>query len=69
MGNFLGATLKDAISNVLAFLLVIGGAANAYFQNLKGEINWFELAIARVSAVVFYITGKDGNAKPKVVVK
>ena len=67
--RFLGATLKDAISNVLAFLLVIGGAANAYLQNLIGEINWFELAIAIVSAVVFYITGKDSNVKPKVVVK
>ena len=64
--SFLGATVKDAISNILAFVLVIAGAANAYLQNVSGEIDIFQLAIAIIAAVVAYLTGKDSNAKPKV---
>jgi len=64
--GFLGATLKDAISNVLAFVLVIAGAANAYLQSVSGEIDYFQLAIAVIAAVVAYLTGKSSDAKPKV---
>ena len=65
MGIF-GATIKDAISNVLAFVLVIAGAANAYLQNVSGDIDYFQLAIAVIGAVVAYLTGKDSHGKPKV---
>ena len=64
--GFLGATLKDAISNVLAFVLVIAGAANAYLQSVSGEIDYFQLVIAVIAAVVAYLTGKSSDAKSKV---
>lgn len=66
MGIF-GATIKDAISNILAFVLVIAGAANAYLQNVSGDIDYFQLAIAVIGAVVAYLTGKGGDAKPKIL--
>ena len=64
MGIF-GATIKDAVSNVLAFILVIAGAANAYLQSASGEIDYFQLGIAVIGAVVAYLTGKDSQGKPK----
>ena len=64
----LGATLKDAITNVVAFLLVVLAAVQGYLGTLGGEeINWYTLVITVVGAIVAYLTGKGSNAKPKKV--
>ena len=62
----LSGTLKDIITNVVAIILVIGGAVNAYLQSITGEINWFQLVFAVFGAVVAYFTGKAGNGKAKL---
>ena len=64
--KWLGATTKDAITNVIAFVVVISGAINAYIQSLGGgEINWLQLGTAVVVAVISYVTGKGSDARPK----
>ena len=64
----LGATLKDAITNVVAFLLVVLAAVQGYLATLPdGEINWYTLVITVVGAIVAYLTGKGSDAKPKKV--
>lgn len=66
--GFLGATIKDAITNVVAFIMVIGGAVNAYIQSLNGgDINWYQLAMAVIVAIISYLTGKGSNAKSKKI--
>ena len=62
----LGGTLKDIITNVVAIIMVIGGAINAYLQSVTGEINYFQLAFAVLGAIVAYFTGKTGNDKAKL---
>ena len=62
----LGGTLKDIITNIVALILVIGGAINAYLQSTTGEINWFQLVFAVLGAIVAYFTGKAGNGKAKL---
>lgn len=64
--GFLGATIKDAISNVVSFALVVLGAVNAYLQSIgTGEIDWFQLAVFVAGAIISYLTGKGSNAKAK----
>lgn len=66
--GFLGATLKDAITNVVAFIMVVLAAVQGYLGTLGGEeINWYTLAITVVGAIVAYLTGKSSDAKPKKV--
>lgn len=66
--GFLGATLKDAITNVVAFMMVILAAVQGYLGTLGGqEINWYTLVITVVGAIVAYLTGKGSDAKPKKV--
>ena len=63
----MGGTLKDKITNVVALVMVIGGAINAYFQSLGGgDINYFQLAVVVAGALVAYFTGKDSQGKVKV---
>lgn len=62
----LGGTLKDIITNIVALVMVIGGAINAYLQSVNGEINWFQLSFAVLGAIIAYFTGKAANGKAKV---
>jgi len=63
----MGGTLKDKITNIIALIMVVGGAINAYMQSLNGgDINYFQLASAVVVALVAYFTGKDSQGKAKV---
>ena len=60
-------TLKDKITNIVALIMVVGGAINAYLQSLNGgDINWFQLGSSIIVALVAYFTGKDSFGKPKV---
>jgi hypothetical protein len=59
-------TFKDSFTNVVALILVVAGAINAYLQSVSGDINWFQLLVAVAGAVVAWFTGKDAAGKPKV---
>lgn len=52
---------KDLITNIVAIVSVIGGAANAYLQSAAGDINWGQLGGACLLAVVAWFTGKKTN--------
>ena len=60
-------TFKDTFTNIIAFAMVIVGAINVYMQSLVGEINWLQLAMVVLGAVVAYFTGKSGDGKAKKV--
>jgi len=61
-------TFKDVFTNVVALLLVVGGAINVYIQTLNGgEINWWQLLVTVGAAVVAWFTGKGSDGKPKLV--
>lgn len=58
--------LKNLITTIAALLAVIVSAVQAYFQSIgTGEINWFQLAMAVIFAVVAYLTGKNANLTKK----
>jgi len=64
--SLFGATLKDAITNIVAFIMVVLAAVQGYLGTLGGqEINWYTLVITVVGAIVAYLTGKGSDAKPK----
>lgn len=55
---------KDLISNVLAIILVVVGAVQTYLEATAGqEINWVQLILLIVGALISYFTGKTGNLK------
>jgi len=53
--------LKDKLSTIVAIVLVVFGAVDAYLQSLVGDINWFQLAMAIIIAIIAYLTGKKPN--------
>lgn len=58
--------LKDTLSTIFAILSVIAGAVNAYLQSVgTGNIDYFQLAISIIVAVVAYFTGKNANGSSK----
>lgn len=60
-------TFKDKLTNIIAVIVVIAGAVNAYLQTLTGDINWFQLIAAVLTAIIAWYTGKDSNGKAKKV--
>lgn len=58
---------KNTITNILAIIMAVGGAANSYFESLSGDINWLTLGSAIVMAVISYLTGKNKDGKKKSV--
>ena len=58
-------TFKDTFTNVIAIIMVVVGAVSAYLQSLVGDINWAQLALVVLGAIVAYFTGKDGFGKAK----
>lgn len=59
--------LKNTVTNILAIVLVIGGAANSYLESTTGDINYLTLGVAIVTALIAYYTGKDKDGKKKIV--
>jgi len=57
--------LKNTLTDILAVILVIAGSVNAYLQSLEGDINWMQLVMVVVGAVVAYFTGKTAEGKKK----
>lgn len=59
--------MKDTLSNIVAVLLIVLEAINAYLQanTGNGEINYFQLALAVLGAVIAYLTGKKQDLKSK----
>jgi len=58
--------LKNTITNIGAIVILVAGAVQAYIQTLNDQpINFFQLGLAVVVAVIGYFTGKkaDGTAK------
>lgn len=60
MSNF-----KDTFTTILAIILVVAGAINTYLQSITGDIDWFQLLIAVVAALVAYFTGKTATGAKK----
>ena len=62
MGN-----IKDLLTTIFAIIAVLGAAINAYLQTIPtgGTIDWFQLVMAAVVAIVAYFTGKTGDGKKK----
>jgi uncharacterized membrane protein YfcA len=56
---------KNVITNILAIVLVIGGAANTYLESTSGDINYITLVVAIVTALIAFYTGKDKDGKAK----
>jgi len=59
--------VKNLLSNILAWVFLIGGAVNTYIDSLCAEcvIDWWVLIVAVGGAVISYFTGKTQNLKGK----
>jgi len=58
--------LKDTLTTVLAIILIVAGAVNTYIQSIGGgDIDWYQLVLAIVAAVIAYFTGKTADGKKK----
>ncbi|MEE9439771.1 MAG: hypothetical protein V3V14_12270 [Saprospiraceae bacterium] len=58
--------LKNTLTNILGFIIIIITTINAYLENLSGDIDWMKLAVGIILAVGSYIQGKDKNIKAKI---
>ncbi len=60
---------KNTVTNIIAIIVVIGGAVGTYLDSVGGDINWLNLGVAVAVAVVAWLTGKtkDGKKKDAVV--
>ena len=62
--------LKNLITNIIAIISVIIGAVNAYIQSIgEGEINWFQLAMFIIVAIIGWYTGKNAKGSAKTPVQ
>lgn len=60
------SNLKDKISTALAILLVLLGAVNTYIQANAGKpVDYTQLSLFVISAVISYLTGKNPNGSTK----
>jgi hypothetical protein len=61
---------KDALSNLVAVVLVIFSSVSVYLQSLNGaEINWFQIVMTIGGAIVAWLTGKSSTGATKPIVK
>lgn len=61
MGN-----IKDILTTVAGIALIVATAIKTYLETLNGgEINWFQLIVAVVVAIIGFFTGRnpDGSSK------
>ena len=59
-------TLKDKISNYLAYALGLLAALEASISPLDSEASWITIVVAAAVALVSWFTGKDSNLKAKI---
>lgn len=53
---------KDKITNVIAIVMVVGGAIDTYLQSAgTAPIDWSHLGFAVLGAIVAYFTGKPNT--------
>ena len=59
--------LKNTITNILAFVLVVGDAAYQFLISLPaGEpFDWWQFIIVLVTAIIAYFTGKNSDLTKK----
>jgi len=57
--------LKDKLTTWVAIILVVVEAVNAYLQSTADGINWYQLVMAVIVAVIAYLTGKKPNGTAK----
>lgn len=58
--------IKNLISTIVAVVSVIVGAVNAYLQSIgTGEVNYFQLAIFVIVAVLGWFQGRNANGRKK----
>lgn len=56
--------MKNMLSNILAIVLVITGAIQTYMQSVgDGPIDWVQLVLIVVGALIAYFTGKSQDLK------
>ncbi len=58
---------KNTITNLIGLIIVLATSLNAYFENLQGDINWFNLIIGLVTSLIAYYTGKSKDGSKKSV--
>jgi len=63
------ANLKDTLTSILAFVLVVGDAAYQFLVSIPAgdPFNWWQFVIVVVTAVIAYFTGKNGDGSKKKV--
>jgi uncharacterized membrane protein YfcA len=55
---------KDKLSNWAAILIVVIGAITTYLQSSDlSNVNWGQVALIGLSAVIAYLTGKPTDLK------
>lgn len=60
------SNIKDTITSIASLIVVIAGAVNAFLQSQTGEgINYPQLILAVVVAVIGYFTGKTPGGTTK----
>jgi len=60
--------LKDNVTTIVAFLLIIVGAVQTYLTvNAGNAINWGQLSLYVFSAISSYLIGKNPNGTTKVI--
>lgn len=57
--------MKDTLSNVVAVIFVVAGAINAYLQSTSGDVDYYQLGLAVLAAVISYLTGKKQDLSGK----
>ena len=57
--------MKDTLSNVVAVIFVVAGAINAYLQSTNGDVDYYQLGLAVLAAVISYLTGKKQDLSGK----
>lgn len=56
---------KDKTTNWIAIAMVLLGAIDSYMKiNANQDINWYNLGLSILGALVAYLTGKGMDGKP-----
>lgn len=60
--------LKDKLTNIFAYAIVIATAADTYIKAIGDqEINWYNFGMAIIVAVISYLTGKKADGTKKAI--
>ena len=53
--------MVNILTNIVAIVLVIAGATQAYLQSINGDFNIWNLLLYVAGAVIAYFTGKPSK--------